>query len=272
MTAAPPGLNLFSILAGENDDLCRRRETVAGSLVGQAALLAVIIYLTTHVISGPGIVSPIPVASPNQVFYGANGGGGGNREMLPASAGDFPPASLDAPIVPPTVIVPKELHKLMIDQSVEMAPDVKMPQSGQIGDPNSAFSQWLSNGKGGPSGIGDTGCCGGDGNSTGPHAGNGRPGIHPAGHGGVGIPVPIYSPEPTFSDEARKQKVQGIVRLMLVVGRDGRPYDIRVRQSLGMGLDERAIETLKTWRFRPATFDGKPVDTQIEVEVNFRLF
>jgi TonB family protein len=66
--------------------------------------------------------------------------------------------------------------------------------------------------------------------------------------------------------------VQGIVTLMLVVGKDGRPYDIHMRQSLGMGLDEQAIEAVKTWRFRPATLDGKPVDAQIAVEVNFRLY
>jgi periplasmic protein TonB len=166
-----------------------------------------------------------------------------------------------------------EIHPLMVQQSVEMAPDVKFPQNTQIGDPNSQFSQWLSNGKGGPGGgVGDHGCCDGVGNSHGPYVGNGPPGPLPAGKGGVGIPVAIYSPEPTFSDEARKQKVQGIVRLMLVVGRDGRPYDIHVRQSLGMGLDEQAIEAVKNWRFRPATLNDKPVDARIEVEVNFRLY
>jgi TonB family protein len=165
------------------------------------------------------------------------------------------------------------MHPLMVPQSVVMAPDVKFPQNSQIGDPNSPFSQWLSNGKGGPNGgIGDHGCCGGDGNSMGPYVGNGAPGPRPAGKGGVGIPVAIYSPEPSFSDEARKKNVQGIVTLMLVVGKDGRPYDIHVRQSLGMGLDEQAIEAVKTWRFRPATLDGKPVDAQIAVEVNFRLY
>jgi TonB family protein len=171
------------------------------------------------------------------------------------------------------VIVPNQTHPLTVPPSVVMAPDVKFPQNGQIGDPNSPFSQWLSNGKGGPDGgMGDHGCCGGDGNSMGPYVGNGAPGPRPAGKAVVGIPVAIYSPEPSFSDEARKKNVQGIVTLMLVVGKDGRPYDIHVRQSLGMGLDEQAIEAVKTWRFRPATLDGKPVDTQIAVEVNFRLY
>jgi TonB family protein len=67
------------------------------------------------------------------------------------------------------------------------------------------------------------------------------------------MPEAIYSPEPSFSDEARKAKFQGIVMLMVVVGTDGRPYNIRVRQSLGMGLDEQAIAAVKNWRFRPAT-------------------
>ena len=82
----------------------------------------------------------------------------------------------------------------------------------------------------------------------------------------------IYDPEPNFSDEARKSKTQGIVLLMIVVGTDGKPSNIRVQQSLGMGLDEKAIEAVNHWRFRPATFNGQPVATQIAVEVNFRLY
>jgi protein TonB len=82
----------------------------------------------------------------------------------------------------------------------------------------------------------------------------------------------IYNPEPSFSDEARKAKQQGIVPLMLVVGKDGRPYDIHVRQSLGMGLDEKAIEAVRCWRFRPATLQGQPVAARIAVEVNFHLY
>ena len=60
--------------------------------------------------------------------------------------------------------------------------------------------------------------------------------------------------------------------LLLVVGKDGRPYDIRVRQSLGMGLDEKAIEAVNCWRFRPATLNGQPVATQIAVQVDFHLY
>lgn len=86
------------------------------------------------------------------------------------------------------------------------------------------------------------------------------------------MPEAIYSPEPSFSDEARKAKFQGIVMLMVVVGEDGRPYNIRVRQSLGMGLDEQAIAAVKNWRFRPATIHGQPIATQIAVQVDFHLY
>ena len=89
---------------------------------------------------------------------------------------------------------------------------------------------------------------------------------------GVTVPQVIFSPEPSFSDEARKAKAQGVVMLLLVVGKDGLPHDIRVGQSLGMGLDEKAIEAVHRWRFRPATLNGQPVATQIAVQVDFRLY
>lgn len=86
------------------------------------------------------------------------------------------------------------------------------------------------------------------------------------------MPEVIYNPEPSFSDEARKAKVQGVVVLLVIVGKDGRTYGVRVGQSLGMGLDEKAIEAVGRWRFRPATLNGQPVATQIAVEVDFHLY
>ena len=152
-----------------------------------------------------------------------------------------------------------------------VAPDVEFPASSRIGDPSSPFSKWLSDGPGGPGGIGK-GCCGGIGPGTGPYVGNGPPGIYPPGQNGVTVPELVYSPEPSFSDEARKAKFQGIVLLIVVVGEDGRPHNIRVGQSLGMGLDEKAMEAVKNWRFRPAILNGQPVATQIAVQVDFHLY
>lgn len=272
MTAATRGPNLFSILSSE-DVYRTRREAFVFSMLGQTAILALIVYFTSCVIRHTPEFDrrlrnwgELPL-----VFSGDNGGGGGHGDPLPASRGNPPRASLDDQIVPPTVIVPKEMPRLAFEQTVVVAPEVKFPQAGQIGDPTSQFSKMLSNGPGGPNGIGP-----GEGTGIGPSigtgVGNGPPGIYPAGKHGVTVPQVIFNPEPSFSDEARKSKTQGVVLLLLVVGKDGRPYDIRVGQSLGMGLDEKAIEAVNRWRFRPATLNGQPVATQIAVEVDFHLY
>jgi protein TonB len=275
MTAASPGPgpNIFSIFSVENHRLYRTRsETFVFSMLGQAAILGVIIYFTSCVIrSTPQIgKEPLRLADLPLVFSGHFGGGGGGHDPLPASRANLPRASLDQQLAPPTVTLQKEMPKLPVEETVNVAPDIKLLTGGQIGDPTSKFSV-LSNGPGGPGGIGP-GCCDGVGPSNGPGAGDGPSGIYPAGKMGVTVPEVIFNPEPSFSDEARKMKAQGIVLLLLVVGKDGQTYDIRVRQSLGMGLDEKAIEAVKRWRFRPATRNGQPVATQIAVQVDFHLY
>ena len=275
MTAASPGPgpNIFSMLSGEHDGLNRaRRETFVFSMIGQALIVGLLIYFTSGVIQHPPeFVKQLPNLNELPlIFSGRNGGGGGNHDPLPAMHGNIPKASLDPQLAPPTVTLPKEPPKLPAPETVTVSPDVALPQGGQIGDPMSKFSL-LSNGPGGRTGIG-TGCCDGIGPSTGPGVGDGPPGIYPAGKLGVTVPQVIFNPEPSFSDEARKAKAQGIVMLLLVVGKDGRTYDIRVGQSLGMGLDEKAIEAVNRWRFRPATLNGQPVATQIAVQVDFHLY
>ena len=273
-TAGPPGPNLFSMFSRERDALYgTRREAFVLSLLGEAVAIGLLIYFTSCVIVDSRRISArlprlddLPL-----VFSGRNGGGGGNFEKVPASHGMPPRASLDEQLVPPNVMRPTQMPRLAADETVVVAPEVKFPESSQIGDPSSPFVHWLSNGPGGPSGVGE-GCCGGVGESAGPHVGSGPPGIYPAGKKGVTVPQAIYSPEPSFSEEARKVKHQGIVVLVLVVGRDGRTYNIRVGQSLGMGLDEKAIEAVSRWRFKPATLNGQPVATQIAVEVDFHLY
>jgi TonB family protein len=84
-------------------------------------------------------------------------------------------------------------------------------------------------------------------------------------------PHAIKSPDPKYSKEARKKKIEGITVLWLIVGADGLPRDIRVARSVGYGLDEEAIKAVKKWRFEPSTMDGKPVAVMINVEVSFRL-
>jgi len=88
----------------------------------------------------------------------------------------------------------------------------------------------------------------------------------------VSAPRLIYGPDPEFSEEARKAKYQGTVVLWMIVGPDGRTYEVRVQRSLGMGLDEKAIAAVRIWRFEPARKNGQPVAVQVNVEVNFQLY
>jgi TonB family protein len=88
----------------------------------------------------------------------------------------------------------------------------------------------------------------------------------------VTAPVATFSPDPEYSEEARKAKYQGVVVLTVTVGADGRPRDLRVARSLGLGLDEKAIESVRTWKFEPGKKDGAPVAVQISVEVDFHLY
>jgi len=84
-------------------------------------------------------------------------------------------------------------------------------------------------------------------------------------------PTLIHKVEPEYTKEALDAKLQGDVILSVVVGADGVPSDIDVIRRLGMGLDEKAVDCLRQWRFRPATSHGEPISTKTTVEMNFRL-
>jgi len=177
MTAASPGPHLFSVLTNEHDNLFRtRQDTFLLSLLGQAAVLALIIYFTGCVIRNPPeIARRLPdLGKFPLIFSGFNGGGGGNHDPLPASNGNPPRGSLQMQIVSPSVMVPTEMPKLPREATVMMAPDVKFPVASHLGDPSSPFSKWLSDGPGGPRGVGD-GCCDGVGPDSGPYVGEGTP-------------------------------------------------------------------------------------------------
>jgi TonB family protein len=88
---------------------------------------------------------------------------------------------------------------------------------------------------------------------------------------GTRPPVLVVKVEPEYSEEARKAKYQGEVRLSVVVDTAGQPSNIRVLHAIGLGLDEKAKEAVAKWRFRPATNNGKPVEMETEVTVTFRL-
>jgi len=259
------------------------RSSFAASVVLHAAMLSLILTLSfwamqhkddvkQRVVSLIGGTSDYPLSIAKQQAGG--GGGGGDRDVLPAPKGTAARFAREQ-ITPPAIVVRNETPKLAAEATVVGPPDIKLPQSARLGDPLSAVLGPPSNGTGSGAGIG-TGSGGGIGSGTGPGVGPGYAGGYGGGvyrvGGGVSAPRAIYAPDPEYSEEARKAKYQGAVVLWLVVGPDGRTRDVRVQRSLGMGLDEKAVEAVRQWRFQPSLKDGHPVPVQINVEVNFRLY
>jgi protein TonB len=195
----------------------------------------------------------------------AMGGGGGQRGPTPVTKGT-PPKFADQQIVPPKA-PPMEEPKIKIQPTIEVQQDVKMASSlPQIGVANSPIvGMSMGNGKG-------TGLGSGTGSGLGPGSGgNTGGGVRHIG-GGVSAPVLVTQVDPEFSEEARKAKVAGIVVVNLIVDQNGLPKNVRVVQGIGMGLNEKAVEAVKQYKFKPAMENGKPVAVEMNIEVNFQIF
>ncbi len=89
--------------------------------------------------------------------------------------------------------------------------------------------------------------------------------------GGVSAPVLLEKTEPAYSEAARNDHIEGAVQLSIVVTAEGRVEKVRIVRGLHPDLDKNAVETVKTWKFKPGEKDGNPVKVQAEVEINFRL-
>ena len=85
-------------------------------------------------------------------------------------------------------------------------------------------------------------------------------------------PRPVYTPDPKYSEPAQQARYQGVVILSTVIEKTGDTGAVRIMRPLGFGLDEQAIETVKTWRFQPAERNGEPVATQMNIQIAFRLY
>jgi TonB family protein len=248
----------------------QRPENFLLSFVTHTAGLALMLWLL-HLTVPAKIIPPTTSSSVELAPYvpmkvgknGPSGGGGGDASKLKASAGS-PPKAAKQQFTPPTVLT-QQKSKLMMEPTV--VADLKVPQTTQVGDPLSKLMT-PSNGTAVGGGIG-TGSGGGIG------SGHGGPGVGPGiFHVGEGVSAPraLYTPEPEFSEEARKAKYQGVVVLNIIVGPDGRVHNPRVVRSLGMGLDEKAIEGVKTWKFDPSKKDGRAVAVEMNIEVAFNLY
>jgi periplasmic protein TonB len=231
------------------------------------AAVIFLVLLTSHsILSPPSPQIPhfkiVPLAPIHHVYLrnAEQHQGGSNQTQLPARHGAPPPRANNT-FIPPKAIPDPKLP-MMISVAFD-SPTVQIDPN-NIGDPLSnlpigALGMHHKNG------IGD-GCCEsiGDGHQ-------GTPGITSGSGHRITPPQLIYKVEPEFSEDARKAKFSGMVILAIEVDAAGHPRGFRVMQSPGLGLEEKAIDAVKQWRFKPGYQDGKPVVTGATVEVNFRL-
>jgi periplasmic protein TonB len=196
-------------------------------------------------------------------------GSGGGRVQIPTTAGNLVPLS-SIQLVRPS-LPPKQ------DVNMPVAPTIFDPAAAPILTPiNKIGLPWMNDDTNSP-GPGDSNTIGsgpghtmGDGLRDGP----GRQGESQSRyHAGFTLPSCAYCPDPQYTDEAREAKLQGKVTLQVLVGADGRASQIRIVQGIGLGLDERAEQAIRGWKFVPAHDAARrAVPAWVTVEAVFRLF
>jgi protein TonB len=205
------------------------------------------------------------------------GGGGGSHDVVPPTKGHLPKIEPKPLLQPQVPII--EHPKLALDpaidvQKIKLPDNPTLPLIGVTSSPNVTLA---SNGPGSGSGMGtgkNGGLGSGNGNGYGPgEGGNVGGGLRRVGDG-VTAPKAIFQPEAEFSDEARRAKYEGTVVVTLIVDANGNPQNVHVTRTLGMGLDEKAVEAVQKYKFKAAMDQktGKAVPVMVSVEVRFRLY
>ena len=252
----------------------------SASLLTHAAVIAALLSAVAHSPSPypkrplfggeiPGIL-PVPrdlldlLRGPN--LRGGTGNGSGH-DLLPPTQGNLPARS-SIQFLKPT-LPHNQNPELPVPPTIldAFAPRVLRPVIG-IGIPwmqERNNSSGPSNGNTIGSGPNDSiGTTPGDQTGIGGPPGNYRP-------GGT-LPTCVYCPDPQYTDEAREAKLQGRVTLRVLVGADGRASQIQIVQGIGMGLDDRAVQSVRSWKFTPAHDGGRRVvPTWVTIEIIFRL-
>jgi protein TonB len=266
-----------------------RSNGLAGSAIFHMIVLILILVSATFrpkVVQQPKPHETVTLIAPSPDSYAlpvaktvvAGGGGGGDHDALPAPKGRLPKLAMQQ-ITPPQIVLRNNHPKLAVEPTVVVPPQVHMAGNHMptLGNPSAAMlpSAPPSNGTGSGGGIG-SGSGGGVGVGHGPGVGAGSGGGIGGGvfkvGGGISAPQAVSTPDPEYTEEARNAKTQGTCVLWMIVDDQGRPRDIKVVHGLGFGLDAKAVEAVKQWRFQPAMKDGRPVNVQISVEVGFKLY
>jgi periplasmic protein TonB len=222
----------------------------------------------TESVFGPQRLPALPFEQEARPHPDPGSGTGGGRVPIPPTAGDPVPVS-SMQIVRPSLPPQQESH-------LPVPPTILDPSAAPLLTPVDKIGlPWMKNDTGSP-GPGDSDTIGsrngksmGDGVTEGPGGesigGKNRPGLT--------LPTCLYCPNPGYTDEARESKLQGMMTLAVLVGPDGRAREVRMVRGLGMGLDERARDAVRVWRFTPARDASRhTVATWITIEVIFRLF
>jgi periplasmic protein TonB len=250
-----------------------KRSALLSALIHAVAIVLILMLAASkHSILTELIpVRETPVYLPVRIRLQGLAGGGGQRSPLPPSKG-HPPKPAPRVFTPPVITIQDSHPLLEMPPTVLAAVDAQLPTLNLPLGSLAGVSGPPSGGPGARGGIGD-GSGGGNGDKDGSGLGDGPGGDGFAGvHGrNVTQPLLLLRKDPEYSEEARKAKFQGTVELSIVVNAAGQVTNVRVLRGLGMGLDERAIEAVRQWKFRAGTVDGKPVSTRATVEVNFRL-
>jgi protein TonB len=250
------------------------------SLLTHAAIIAAILVLAVQTHTSRPLAKQMTDLARNRLQFSPNidsvslhpsvgrAAGGGENRSIPATRGFLAPHSsvqLAAPRLPDNASHLLPVPVTILDgQAPPIAPAIT-----ELGLP------WMpsdtgSAGPGKDGGFG-TGKKGGMGDGEGPEAGEGN-GDGPYARG-VSMPVCNICPYPIYTDEARNVKMQGTVTLRVLVGTDGRATEIRVMRGVGYGLEERAVQTVRGWKFTPAHDAARrPIAVWVTIEAVFRLF
>ena len=284
-------------------------ERPRGRALAASGSLHVIALALIATLTSLGVVQSQPVTEPEAltrlVFLatpgpGGGGGGGGLRQPTPPPRAELKGTSaLESPIPPPKRLSSRKPspeprpapppRPAPAERPVDPPPPAKtepLPQvvapvatapadpSDRAGLPTESTSESASNGSGtgGGAGSGDgTGLGQGSGPGIGPGSGGGTGGGPYRPGSGITPPAIMREVKPDYTEDARRRAVEGDVVLEIVVRRDGSVGQVRLLQGLGAGLDERAIDAVRQWRFSPAHRYGVPVDVMVEVAVEFKL-
>lgn len=284
-----PPLHLTSRPVAVADPLAVKRGPASSILafMVHATVIAAILWaamnLHTHVktVQKAKVITPlyfkpyIPPTIPAPKAMGGGGGGGAHKVIEPVK-GKLPPV-VKEPVTPPQILK-IDNPKLAQPAAIKMPENIKLPQNTNmpnIGVTNSPQVAMASQGSGSNSGFGQGlggGIGAGHGNGLGAGIGSGYGGGVMSVGGGVSAPVLLHQVQPEFTDEARQAKMEGTVEIQLIVDAYGNPENITVVKHLGMGLDQKAIQAVRQYKFKPAMYQGHPVAVRLMVDVDFHLY